>query len=316
MPQVSIIIPTHDRAALLGETIESALKAGSDVEVIVVDDASTDDTAEICEKIPNIRYLRLACNSGVAVARNTAVLASSAEFIAFLDDDDLRLPNTIDAQIQILKAEPDVALVYGRVLMGDSRRVPTGQVLPPSCPQGDVFYELLTSNFILTNSVVARRQSLITAGLFRAKYSPAEDWDLWLRMGEHAPFRGVEEAVAIYRSANPASGQATSDHVRMFREILNVQATAMLSARARGASVAKRRQIRRRLREMIYKVLVYQAGCALAEGNKVLARHKLLFAWRVCPFSMTAFWWLLRSVVSRQRSATWKSEPPQRVYGD
>ena len=289
MPQVSIIIPTHNRAALLAETLESALQAGSDVEVIVVDDASTDDTAQICRKLPNIRYMRLARNSGVAEARNIGVLASSAEFTAFLDDDDLRLPGTIDAQIQILRTEPDVALVYGRVLMGDSRRVPTGQVLPPSCPQGDVFWELLTSNFILTNSVVARRQSLITAGLFRARYSPAEDWDLWLRMSEHSPFKAVEDAVAIYRSANPASCQATSDHVKMFREILNVQATAMRSARARGVNAAKRSEIRRRLREMIYNVLIYEAGCALAEGNKVMARNELLFALRVCPFSTPLF---------------------------
>src|SRR5688572_10955142 len=90
MARISVIIPTHSRPHLLPRAVESALAAGTDVEVVVVDDASTDETAEACRALKGIRYIRLAHNQGVAGARNVGVLSSTAEYIAFLDDDDLR----------------------------------------------------------------------------------------------------------------------------------------------------------------------------------------------------------------------------------
>src|SRR5258708_2921989 len=92
MPDVSVIIPTHNRPHILPRAVESARNAGRNVELIVVDDASTDDTAKICRALQGIKYIRLEQNQGVAGARNVGLLASSSEYIAFLDDDDLRLP--------------------------------------------------------------------------------------------------------------------------------------------------------------------------------------------------------------------------------
>lgn len=310
MPRVSVVIPTHNRAALLAETVESARRAGRDLEVIVVDDASTDETPEVCAGLPGVRYLRFERNRGPAEARNAGILESSGEFIAFLDDDDLRLPGTIDSQARVLEAAPEAALVYGRVLVGDPRRrLPTGQVVPARCPQGDVFWELLATNFIQVPSVLARRRSLVEAGLFNPDIRGVEDWDMWLRLSEHSPFRAVEEVVAVYRAGNPSSGQFTSDRVYMYREMLRLQEAAMQSDRARAAPPAKRKKIRRRLRGLAYDVLVYEAAVALAGGDSRGARARLRLALRLRPFHAPAFWWLLRYLFARA------GRPPKAVAG-
>jgi glycosyltransferase involved in cell wall biosynthesis len=300
MPTVSIIIPSYNRAALLAETVESARRAGSDLEVIIVDDASTDNTPEVCAKFADVRYLRLSRNRGLAEARNIGVLASSAEFVAFLDDDDLRLPGTIDRQVHLLQATPDAALVYGRVLIGDARRrQPTGQILPLSCPQGDVFWDLLEGNFIQVPSVLVRRECLVEIGLFRSGLQGVEDWDAWLRLAERFPIKAVEEAVAVYRCSNSSSSQMSSDRVYMFRRMMLAQKLAMRSERARAGTFVRRRKVRRRFRRMIYETLSYEGACAFTEGDTHMAREYLRFAFRLHPFRAPAIWWLLRVVVGK-----------------
>jgi glycosyltransferase involved in cell wall biosynthesis len=299
MPTVSVIIPTYNRAAFLAGAVESARQAGTDLEIIIVDDASTDDTPEVCKELSGIRYIRLPHNQGLAAARNAGVLASSAEFVAFLDDDDLRLPHSIDFQMRALTAAPEAALVYGRVLAGDShRRLPTGQVLPDHCPQGDVFWELLATNFIPVTSVVARRRNLIEAGLFQSELRAVEDWDMWLRLSERSPFIAVEETVAIYRMGNSSSGQITSNRVYMFRQMLRVQKMALQSERARNAS-ARSNRIHRKLCDLTYRMLVYEAAGALAERDKQATRENLRLALQLYPFRVPALLLLLRSLVGK-----------------
>ena len=109
MPLVSIIIPTFNRADLLPHAVESALSAGEDVEVIVVDDGSEDDTPRVCASLPGIRYLRLNRNLGTPSARNVGVLHSRAEFVTALGDDDLRLPGSLEAQVRRLDESPQAA---------------------------------------------------------------------------------------------------------------------------------------------------------------------------------------------------------------
>lgn len=303
MSEVSVVIPTRNRSRFLAETIESARAAGSNVEVIVVDDASDDDTPRVCEQIPGIRYLRFDKRQGQAIARSAGVLASSREFVAFLDDDDLRLPGTIDLQLQALKEAPEAALIYGRVVYGDTqRRLPTGNVLPLQCPQGDVFWELLTGNFILMNSVVARRACVIESGLFRTGFEGTEDWALWIKMSEQFQFRAIEDVVAIYRFGSPSSAQLTSDRVLSFREALKAQEFGLQLDRARAASAAERARVRRSLRGLIYDVLVYEAGGALADGDKVRARDYLNYAMSLYPFRARAFWWTLRCLLQRPQA--------------
>ena len=106
MPRSSIIIATHSRPDLLPRAVESARAAGVDVEVIVIDDASTDETAGVCRALKGIKYLRAERNQRVAGARNIGLVASQGKYISFLDDDDTRLPGSLDLQIELLEQNP------------------------------------------------------------------------------------------------------------------------------------------------------------------------------------------------------------------
>src|SRR5262245_12205588 len=107
MATVSIVIPTHARPALLPRAVDSARAAGTDVEILVGDDASTDATANVCKGLSGIKYVRVERNQGVAGARNIGIMVSTARYIAFLDDDDLRLPGSLDLQVAALEANRD-----------------------------------------------------------------------------------------------------------------------------------------------------------------------------------------------------------------
>jgi glycosyltransferase involved in cell wall biosynthesis len=295
LPRVSVIIPTFNRAALLPRAVESALAAGRDLEVIVVDDASEDETQRVCAGMPEIRYLRLDRNRGVAGARNAGVLESRAEFITALGDDDLRLPGSLDAQVGLLEESPQAAFCYGRVLVGDARRLlPTGEVVPARCPAGDIFWELLERNFVPDLSVVARKDKLVEAGLFNPGLTGVEDWDMWLRLAERWDAVAVGEAVAVYRRADAASGQICSDSVGIYRQMLRVQETALRLPRARAAPRAARRRVRRRLRHLAYEAMIYEAEQALVEGDRGSARAKFREALRLRPLRASAGGCLLR----------------------
>src|SRR5215470_19153399 len=143
MATVSVIIPTHDRPELLPRAVDTAREAGTDVEIIVVDDTSTDATARVCRDLPGIKYVRAERKQGVAGARNIGVFVSTSEFIAFLDDDDLRLLGSLDLQVSALQANPEVGFVCGAMIMADQNYQPTGEVIRPSHAGGDAFWELL-----------------------------------------------------------------------------------------------------------------------------------------------------------------------------
>src|SRR5687768_4698192 len=215
MPSVSIIIATHSRPHLLPRAVESARLAGADVEVIVVDDASTDETAEVCGNFSDVRYLRAEHNRQVAGARNLGLLASRGEYLCFLDDDDVRLPQSLNLQIEALAAEPEAAIVYGQVLFSDQDGGIDGASQPAVCPQGDVFWELMAGNFIHCGSVLFRRTCLDRVGLLHESTPGVDDWDLWVRLAEHYKVLAMEQPVVIFRRPTPDSGQGSSDTVKL-----------------------------------------------------------------------------------------------------
>ena len=285
MPVATIVITTYNRALMLPHAIESAKKAAANAEVIVVDDCSTDDTSDVCAKIAGVRYIRLNANRGLAHARNVGISESSSEFIAFLDDDDLRLPNSIDKQLRAIAVDENIALCYGQALIGDARRqLPTGEIYPLKCPQGDIFWELLEDNFIPMPTVLARKSSLRTAGGFNTDLKLIEDWDMWLRLSEHFRVTAVAEPVAIHRKATAASGQMCSNSAALLQQALKVQQSALDRPRARAAKGKQRRHVQRKFRNRVYDILMTEATNSLQEGNTVSARANVFDALRFRPF--------------------------------
>lgn len=285
MSSVSVVITTYNRPQFLKRAVQSALQAGPDLEVIVVDDCSTDETPDVCAELADVRYIRLTTNQGLAHARNVGVAESSSEFIAFLDDDDLRLPDSLEKQLCKMMAEERIALCYARALIGDARRqLPTGEIYPSECPQGDIFWELLENNFIPMPTVLVRKSALLELGGFNTALPLVEDWDMWLRISESFLVAAVEEPVAIHRKADADSNQMSSNSSALCKQAIHVQQMALARTRARTAVSTKRRHVRSLLRDRAYKLLIKEATNLIRNGDAKSARAKLLDAFHVVLF--------------------------------
>lgn len=209
MPKATIIITTHSRPRLLPRAVESARQASSDVEIVVVDDASLDETAEVCKGLAGVKYVRVERNQRVAGARNVGLVASSGEYLSFLDDDDVRLADSLDHQIEMLEAAPDAGLVYAKAIIAEEKSF--SRSYPSECPQGDIFWRLVSRNFIPCGSVVFRRSCLSRVGLLDQSIPGLDDWDLWLRIAEIYPVIALATPVITWRRSTPVSGQGTSN---------------------------------------------------------------------------------------------------------
>ncbi|HEV7743979.1 MAG TPA: glycosyltransferase family 2 protein [Pyrinomonadaceae bacterium] len=260
MTQVSIIIPTYNRAALLPAAIESAKQAGADVEVIVVDNGSVDETPEVCRAISGIRYLRLDPNVRQARARNAGIGISKGEYLVFLDDDDQLLPGLLAERIKMLETDPKLGFAYGPILFGDPVTcMPTGGSSADQSPGGDIFWKLLERNFIFVHSVVARRSLVEQAGLFDPEVVGAEDWLLLMQMAESHMAAVVEEPVAIYRTFTRKSGQTSSNRIEMCQAAARAQAKALQLPRALAAPASQRRTVRQQCLDMLAMSLITEA---------------------------------------------------------
>ncbi|AAL80893.1 glycosyl transferase [Pyrococcus furiosus DSM 3638] len=190
-PTVSVIIPTHNRAKLLKRAIISVLnQTFEDFEIIVVDDASSDNTPNIIESIKDsrIRYIRLEKNSGAPTARNIGIKKARGKFIALLDDDDEWLPRKLEVQVKKFnELEKKFGVVYGGFyyVSQQNERI-IGKRLPRF--RGNVYGELLKENFIGSPTVLIRRECFKKAGLFDPKLPSSQDWDMWVRIARYYYF--------------------------------------------------------------------------------------------------------------------------------
>lgn len=267
MPRISVIIPTHNRPHLLPRAVKSARAAGANVEIIVVDDASVDQTAEVCKRLEGIKYIRVERNRGVAGARNLGLLAATAEYVSFLDDDDLRLPGSLDAQLALLAASPDAGLVYGQMFLGDRDCAVTGEPQPALCPQGDIFWKQLERNFIPCGAALFRKSCLARVGLLDESIAGVDDWDLWIRIAELYRVIALERPVIIWRQSDPDSGQLSSQSSRMINLSAHLLRSRWLAVpRAAAATAQQRGAIWRRYRAGGTHYLLWQAALAFQQG--------------------------------------------------
>lgn len=286
MPRTSIIIPTHNRATLLQAAINSAQKAGRDVQVVVVDDASTDETAAICRNLNGIKYLRLERNVGLARARNVGIRNSSGEFVAFLDDDDQRLPGSVDKQEELLSRNESVSFVYGKVLIADPVTYKlTGKSRPRECPVGDIFWLLCAGNFIYVPSVLARKRSVEAIGMFDPDpgLRGTEDWDAWIRLAENSDVDALDEPVAIYRDFSPMSGQMSSNRPRMCNSTARTLSKALRSPRALAAGTEKSAKLWADCINGLWENLVSEGHLALSTRRYRYAAQNFIAAARLNP---------------------------------
>jgi glycosyltransferase involved in cell wall biosynthesis len=201
-PTVSVVIPTYNRAALIGKPIRSILaQSYQDFEIIVVDDCSTDNTEKVLESFndPRIRYLRHQSNSGAAVARNTGIDSSTSPYIAFLDSDDEWLPEKLAKQLHLFQqCSSDVGFIYtGFAAVDELNQV---KRVVSSSYRGSLSDRLLYNNFIGTPSTVMVRRKYLqqVQGFDPNMPSFIEDMDLWLRLSEQCQFEVIPEVLTLY----------------------------------------------------------------------------------------------------------------------
>ncbi len=203
-PLVSIVIPAYNAAAYVREAVDSALaQTYAEKEVIVVDDGSTDGTAEVLASYRDagaIVYVRQE-NKGLSAARNTGIRAAKGEFIALLDADDIFLPDKIGRQVAYLLAHPECGVCYCDIYHFYEEEPEKMRKLDYRYYSGDeVFPNLLRMNFINPLSVVLRKSEIDRVGVFNESYRRSEDWEYWMRLVRHGVrFEHLPEILAKYR---------------------------------------------------------------------------------------------------------------------
>lgn len=199
IPLVSVIIPCYKQAHYLGEAIESVLaQSYSHHEIIVVDDGSPDNTAEVAAKYPGVRYVRQK-NQGLSGARNTGIRESKGKYLVFLDADDRLVPDALQLGVNCLHVHPKCAFVSGhhRYINGDGS---LRNEYPPEPIDSDHYLALLQRNYIgMHATVMYQRYVFGSVGEFNTTLKSAEDYDLYLRIARQYPIFRHDEMVAEYR---------------------------------------------------------------------------------------------------------------------
>jgi glycosyltransferase involved in cell wall biosynthesis len=287
--RVSAVTPVYNRAAYLAEALDSALaQAWDGLEVVVVDDGSTDATPDVLARYGDRIRTHRQPNAGQSAAWNRCLEMARGEYVAFLDSDDAWLPGKLARQVPLLDADRGAALLYAGVVYVDGKGAPLPNARGAKrTPSGEVLRDLLADNFMRTPTVIARREALLAAGGFRPELSHGNDWDMWLRIATRArvildPVPSAryrlhgEQMVADRRKLAEARVRILEDHLpRIERE---APAHAGAARQVLGARLLK------------------VAKLDLREGKREDAERRIARALEVAPGLRLRAWWLRRTV--------------------
>ncbi|MFW5989348.1 MAG: glycosyltransferase [Desulfosudaceae bacterium] len=249
---VSVIIPTFNRAGLVNEAVESVLaQRGADFELIVVDDGSTDGTGPALRSRGQDITLLSRPNRGVSAARNAGAARASGRYLAFLDSDDLWLPGKLARQAAFFQDHPEAL-----ICQTEEKWIKNGRPLKPRPkhrkPSGIIFEPSLALCLVSPSAVMIRSRFFREMGGFDESLPACEDYDLWLRISSRQPVHLIPDTLVIKRGGHDdqLSAAAALDkyRIRSLRKILN---TAPLTPDQRQAA----------LRTLRKKCAIYAAGC-------------------------------------------------------
>jgi glycosyltransferase involved in cell wall biosynthesis len=295
LPKISVIIPAYNVASYIGETLASVFaQSFNNYEVIVVNDGSpdTEELEGVLEPYLNrVNYLKQE-NQGASAARNAGLRLSHGEFIAFLDADDLWLPDYLSEQMNFIRAHGcDLVCADASVFNESANDCKTYmQALMPGAPAtGEVtFLGLLSAKqSLITSGVLARRAPIFEVGLFDETLRNAQDFDLWLRLARHGVRLAYQQKVLLrYRSREGSlSGSDINIHRRELKVYDKVEQSYALtsSERSEVSAVISNRRV----------VLEFELGkLYLAQGDFAHARDSFARAnnWRSSWKTQTALW--------------------------
>ena len=275
-PLVSVIIPTYNGACFLAQTIESVLaQTYPSLEVLVVDDGSTDATWAVTAGYGSrVRYVRQA-NAGTAAARNRGVVEARGEYVALLDHDDLWLPHKLERQLPFFAGDPAIGVVFAGI---EFFRTRTGEVTAQYFPGPELGpHDLLAHRVLPIQTVVFRRSALDAVGPFDEGLRGTDDWDLGIRLSMRFRMVGVPETLARVRLHPGQQGGNARSMYRQARLVLQKHRTLHPGCRACREAWAASRQI---LQADFAAVRRGQARDAWGEGRYAAAlEHTVAAVW-------------------------------------
>lgn len=200
MSLVSVIIPTYNHEIYLPGAIHSALaQTYRDVEIIVVDDGSTDETRDVATQFGEpVQYIYQE-NRGLSAARNTGIARATGRYITVLDADDLLEPDYLARMVAILESLPGAAATYCIFQTVDPDNQMLYQKGRAGVPPEQLFERLLYGNFIVPPCMMVKREVYDTAGPFDESLTACEDWDMWLRIARNNTVLPLDAALVRYR---------------------------------------------------------------------------------------------------------------------
>ncbi len=281
MPAVSVLMNCFNGAEFLSEAIESVYAQGfGDWEIVFWDNQSTDDSARIAQSYDGrVRYFYAPSHTSLGAARNLALEKACGEYIAFLDCDDVWLPEKLERQIALFERDPQLILVYSDSYFVDGNGVITGTLFKKRRPfAGQVYPQLLCNDFIPLLTAVVRREPISQSGGFCSDFHHAEDWDLFLRLSLLGPFDFVPGCLAKYRI------HANSFHLRNW-VLMTCEEIDLLERNTpsiRSLAAEERKQVRRKMLSLHAKLatkrFVKEGALSSARGVRTSVSRYLDFA--------------------------------------
>lgn len=280
-PLISVVIPSYNAARFVNQAIDSVMQQTySPIEIILVDDGSTDDTAQRLAALGNrIRYVHQV-NGGLSKARNRGIREARGELVAFLDADDKWLPEKLQKQWEMLRADPDLKFVHTDVF---DLIETTGEVVHEDRNgrrfTGDCYLEFFRGNVIIPSTVLVTRSCLEQIGHFdeAIRGASTQDMDLCLRVARHHRFAYVDEPLVLYRM-HPDN--ASRNRRMMLEDEYFVLAKALRDDPELAGRIGPR-DVRDRMSK-----LAFGAGYANIDlGDLSRARRYLRAALRYAPFA-------------------------------
>lgn len=228
-PLVSVVITAYNAERYIGETLESVFaQTYRTFEVIVADDGSTDGTRELVQtRFPKVRYFWKP-NGGQASARNLGITNAEGDLLAFVDSDDLWLPEKLTQQVRLFIEDPTLAWsytdCYSFVGRPDNITYRFSRIAKPHV--GNILPQLFLNNFIPSPTVMIRRTVFEALGLWDENVLLAEDWNMWLRIAARFPIKYLDEPLALYRRhgdsmvSNTSAQDNLDAHLQVLRQTL------------------------------------------------------------------------------------------------
>ena len=292
MPQVTVVIPAFNAERYIGEALASVQgQTLTDVEVLLIDDGSTDGTIREAERFIGSLDLTIIrqVNAGPSAARNVGIRRARGRHCAFLDADDIMLPELLAAQSALLETDPDLGLVLTDVMTfnesGTIHRARWGASDPSD---GTVLDRLLLDNFVTTSAVMAPTRCLREAGLFSEDRRVAEDYELWLRIAVRWKIGFIDRPLVRYRYS---AGSLSADRLYSARCALEVIEAFW---REHADYFRSHPQLGHR---SLAGHLANAGGAAAAQGKRGSALRYLLRSLRHDPSALSTWKWLAKTLV-------------------